>query len=79
MASASFPHRLGLHRVGELLASVFIFLGSYIRGVLGVIAASEISVAALLDEPVWQDRAIVIGIIAGLWASAKIPSKTFFC
>ncbi|ORY59013.1 hypothetical protein BCR35DRAFT_309333 [Leucosporidium creatinivorum] len=69
LTSAVFPHRFNAHRVGELLASLLVFLGSIARGVLGVVAASEVVIDLFVPAGGrrWWERVIVVGVIALVW------------
>lgn len=70
LTSAVFPHRLKTHRLGELLASLLVFFGSLSRGILGVVAASEVVVDLLVPAGGrrWWERVIGVGVIALVWA-----------
>ncbi|GAA5958773.1 hypothetical protein JCM21900_004757 [Sporobolomyces salmonicolor] len=69
LASAVFPHRFKLHRLGELLASAFILGGSIVRTTLGVVAGAEVTVDLLVPEQRRRDweRTVAVGVISAIW------------
>lgn len=71
LASAVFPHRFKIHRLGEALAAIMVFLASLARGIVGVVAASEIAVDLMMPtkKSGLKERLIGCGSIAMLWVS----------
>ncbi|GAA5903064.1 hypothetical protein JCM5296_001727 [Sporobolomyces johnsonii] len=69
LASAVFPHRFKLYRLGELLASAFILGGSIVRTTLGVVAGAEVTVDLLVPERRRRDweRTVAVGVISAIW------------
>ena len=69
LASAVFPHRLKLHRLGEIFASCLVTFVSIARGTTSIVAASEILVDVLLPDggQRWWERAACSGAIALVW------------
>ncbi|BGP20062.1 hypothetical protein JCM10213v2_008197 [Rhodosporidiobolus nylandii] len=69
LASAVFPHRFKLHLVGELLASIYVLLGSVVRTTLGVVAAAEVAVDLLVPERRRRDWERVLAVlgVCGVW------------
>ncbi|KAL8293138.1 hypothetical protein RQP46_000832 [Phenoliferia psychrophenolica] len=69
LASAVFPHRFKTHRFGEFLASFLVWIASVARGIVGVVAASEVVVDLLLPAGgarLWE-RVLAIGVITLSW------------
>ncbi|GAA6041786.1 hypothetical protein JCM8097_007160 [Rhodosporidiobolus ruineniae] len=67
LASAVFPHRLKLHLLGELLASLFVVLASLVRTTLDVVAAAEVAVDLVVPEHRrrdWEREVVVVGVCA---------------
>ncbi|GAA5993953.1 hypothetical protein JCM11641_007596 [Rhodosporidiobolus odoratus] len=69
LASAVFPHRFKLHLVGELLASVYVLLGSVLRTTLGVVAAAEVAVDLIVPDRKRRDweRLLAVLSVCGAW------------
>ncbi|KAK4048497.1 hypothetical protein OIO90_005828 [Microbotryomycetes sp. JL221] len=69
LASAAFPHRFGIDRFGSLLASLLVFLGSLVRGILATVAAAEVFVDLFISAggQKWWERVIVVGVTGLAW------------
>lgn len=69
LASAVFPHRFKAHKVGEALAILLVFLSSTARGVVGIVAASEIATDLLTSSTGdrLKERIIISSTIALIW------------
>ncbi|GAA5864151.1 hypothetical protein JCM8547_005154 [Rhodosporidiobolus lusitaniae] len=69
LASAVFPHRFKLHLLGELLAVLFVLLGSIVRTALDVVAAAEVAVDLLVTERRRRDweREVAVGVVCAVW------------
>lgn len=66
-----FPHRFKTHRLGELLAAVFVWIASVARGIVAVVAASEVVVDLFLPAGGrrWWERVLGVGVIALTWVT----------
>lgn len=74
LTSAVFPHRFKIHRAGELFASLLVMFVSLARGIVGVVAASEVVVDLLIPAGGrrWWERVVGITLLAISWVMVPL-------